>query len=108
MFGTLRENQIMMTTVYFSTDRPITPSCFILIPFGNSESLCSALRCPGQGRGRKRKTWDFARIKSLNQEGTRTENFQRMKPLAKPDFVDYYVHHAPSYESDLTKSVFLM
>jgi hypothetical protein len=53
------------------------------------------------GRGKKRKTWDFARIKVVNQSGSRNEEWQRMKPFCKADFVDFYVNKAPSYRSFL-------
>lgn len=59
------------------------------------------LRCPAMGRGIKRKTWDFARIKVVNQSGNRTETFSKMRPLAKPDFLEWFTCKAPSYRSYL-------
>lgn len=64
----------------------------------NSKSKVDELpRCPGLGKGRKRKTWDFSRIKTIDQSGRRVQDSQKMKPLCKVDFVDYYVNKAPSY-----------
>lgn len=62
-------------------------------------------RCPGLGRGKKRQVWDFSRVKAVHASGTRSEQFHNLKPYAKPDFIDYYVNKAPSYERRLVKAV---
>lgn len=57
----------------------------------------SYLRCPNPGKGVKRKTWDFARLKSVSVSGTRSQDIVATKPMCRNDFIAYFTSEAPTY-----------
>ena len=59
------------------------------------------LRCPSNGQGRKRKGFDFSRIKRLKAVGRRRERGSNLEPLCREDWIEFWTNHAPRFQRTL-------
>ena len=67
-------------------------TCLILPSFQTWYISMSQPRCPNPGRGRKRKCWDFTKVKKSSSAGHRAEDTTVKKPMTRADYISWRSH----------------